>query len=387
MLAYIAPIFVFGLVVFVHELGHFLAAKAVGVYTPRFSIGFGKALWRKRRGETEYVLGWLPIGGYVRMASKEDEATAFLEGGAENSAIEVAPGGEPLDPDAMIPFGPKPIPSDRWFESKPLWARMMILLSGVTMNVLLAFVVTTGMFIHYGNPYLSTSADSLFAGKPAALAGLQHGDSIVKIDGLKVDWDALVDKVSASPGVPLTFDVMRNGQLRQISITPAPDTAMNPSTGKVGKVGRIGIAPIQLSKPVGVGEAFKSGARATWVMAGTVIEALRGLATRKVSASELGGPIMIAQASVQAARGGGEQLFFLIALISTNLAVFNLLPIPVLDGGQIAINVLESLKGKAFSARTREYILRAGLAAVLLLFALVTYNDIRRLIVSFVQRL
>ena len=96
---------------------------------------------------------------------------------------------------------------------------------------------------------------------------------------------------------------------------------------------------------------------------------------------------MIAQASVQAARGGAEQLLFLIALISTNLAVFNLLPIPVLDGGQIAINVLESLKGKAFSARTREYILRAGLAAVLLLFALVTYNDIRRLIMSFVQRL
>jgi regulator of sigma E protease len=387
MLAYIAPIFVFGLVVFVHELGHFLAAKAVGVYTPRFSIGFGKALWRKRRGETEYVLGWLPIGGYVRMASKEDEATAFLEGGAEDSAIEHAPGGEPLDPDAMIPFGPKPIPSDRWFESKPLWARMMILLSGVTMNVLLAFFVTTGMFIHYGNPYLSTRADSLFVGKPAALAGLQHGDSIVTIGGTKVDWDALVEKVSASPGVPLTFEVLRNGQLQNITITPAQDTAMNPSTGKVEKVGRIGIAPIQMSKPVGVGEAIKSGARATWVMAGTVIEALRGLATRRVSASELGGPIMIAQASVQAARGGGEQLFFLIALISTNLAVFNLLPIPVLDGGQIAINVLESLKGKAFSARTREYILRAGLAAVLLLFALVTYNDIRRLIVSFVQRL
>lgn len=387
MLAYIAPIFVFGLVVFVHELGHFLAAKAVGVYTPRFSIGFGKALWRRRRGETEYVLGWLPIGGYVRMASKEDEATAFLEGGSENSATHLTENGEPLDPDAMIPFGPKPIPKDRWFESKPLWARMLILLSGVTMNVILAFVVTTGMFIHYGNPYLSTTADSLFAGKPAALAGLQHGDSIVSINGAKVDWDGLVDKVSASPGVALTFDVVRKGEHRQIAITPAADTAMNPSTGKVENVGRIGIVPIQQSKPVGLGEAITSGGRATWMMAGTVIEALRGLATRKVSASELGGPIMIAQASVQAARGGAEQLLFLIALISTNLAVFNLLPIPVLDGGQIAINLLESAKGSAFSTRTREYILRAGLAAVLLLFALVTYNDIRRLIVSFVQRL
>ena len=387
MLAYIAPLFVFGLVVFVHELGHFLAAKAVGVYTPRFSIGFGKALWRRRRGETEYVLAWLPIGGYVRMASREDEVTAFLEGGAENSAIQVAPGGEPLDPEAMIPFGPKPIPPNRWFESKPLWARMLILLSGVTMNVILAFVVTTGMFIHYGNPYLSTTADSLFAGRPAALAGLQHGDSIVSIDGAKVDWEGLVNKVSASPGVLLRFEVLRKGELKRIDVTPAADTAMNPSTGKVENVGRIGIVPIQESKPVGIGEAITSGGRATWMMAGTVIEALRGLATRKVSASELGGPIMIAQASVQAARGGAEQLLFLIALISTNLAVFNLLPIPVLDGGQIAINVLESLKGSAFSSRTREYILRAGLAAVLLLFALVTYNDIRRLIVSIVHRL
>ena len=122
-------------------------------------------------------------------------------------------------------------------------------------------------------------------------------------------------------------------------------------------------------------------------MAGTVIEALRGLATRKVSASELGGPIMIAQASVQAARGGLEQLLFLTALISINLAVFNLLPIPVLDGGQIIIGLLEGIKGSAFSLKTREYILRAGIFAVLLLFALVTYNDLRRLVVSVVQRL
>src|SRR5690348_12894248 len=127
MLAYIAPIFVFGLVVFVHELGHFLAAKATGVYAPRFSIGFGKALWRKRYGETEYVLAALPIGGYVRMASRDDEASAFLEGGSETEVPATAPGGEPLEPNAMIPFGPKPIPENRWFESKPIAARMVIL--------------------------------------------------------------------------------------------------------------------------------------------------------------------------------------------------------------------------------------------------------------------
>jgi regulator of sigma E protease len=387
MLAYIAPIFVFGLVVFVHEFGHFLAAKAFGVYTPRFSIGFGKALFKKRWGETEYILAALPIGGYVRMASKDDEATAFLEGGSENAAGEMPANMEGFDPNAMMPFGPLPIPANRWFESKPLLARMTILLSGVTMNIILALVVTTGMFVHYGSPYLSTRADSLFAGKPGAIAGLQHGDSIVAINGAPVDWEKLVTKVSASPGIPLTFDVIRQGVHRTFRVTPAPDTALNLSTGKIDSVGRIGILPVQGATPVGWGEAAVSGWRATGRMAGSVIDALHGLATRRVSASELGGPIMIAQASVQAAKSGTEQLLFLIALISTNLAVFNLLPIPVLDGGQIVIGLLEGLKGKAFSMRTREYILRAGIFAVLLLFALVTYNDLRRLVVSVVQRL
>ena len=381
MLSILAPIFVFGIVVFVHELGHFLAAKSVGVYAPRFSIGFGKALWRRRYGETEYVIGMLPLGGYVRMASKDDEATAFMEGGAENK---VAENGQPMDPDAMMPFGPKPIPPDRWFESKPVPARLMILLAGVTMNILLSLVVMTGMFAYYGNPYLSTRADSLVADRPGAQAGLIKGDSIVSVNGETVDWEALVTKISASPGIPLQVGVIRDGQARQFTVTPTADTATNPSTGKVDSVGRIGIIPVQLSQRVGPLEAVGSAWTATWRMAGMVIDALHGLATRRVAASELGGPIMIAQASVQAARGGAEQLFFLIALISTNLAVFNLLPIPILDGGQIVITILEGIKGKAFSMRTREYILRAGLFAVLLLFALVTYNDLRRLVVGLV---
>ncbi|MDQ3673200.1 MAG: site-2 protease family protein, partial [Gemmatimonadota bacterium] len=114
MLTWIAPIIVFGLVIFVHELGHFIAAKLMGVYAPRFSIGFGPSLLKKRYGETEYVLAAFPLGGYVRMASREDEATAFLEGGSENSAV--APGDtkkDGFDPDAMIPFGPRPIPESR----------------------------------------------------------------------------------------------------------------------------------------------------------------------------------------------------------------------------------------------------------------------------------
>jgi regulator of sigma E protease len=387
MLAWIAPLFVFGIVVFVHELGHFLAAKAVGVYTPRFSIGFGKALLKKRWGETEYVLAALPLGGYVRMASKDDEATAFIEGGAETVRPEAGTNVELMDPEAMMPFGPKPIPPNRWLESKPLWARLIILLAGVTMNIVLALVVTTGMLVRYGMPYVSTTADSLVAGKPAALAGLRAGDSIVAINGTPVtSWDSLVARISGSAGKEIRFDVLRGNQRTAIPITPLTDTATSPVTYKVEQVGRIGIVPRQGSHPVGIGEAAQRGWSITWGMAGSVIQTLKGLASRRVSSSELGGPIMIATASVQAARGGLQNLLLLITLISVNLAVFNLLPIPILDGGQILVSLLEAAKGSAFSARTRDYILRAGLAVVLLLFALVTYNDLRRLFVSLIQR-
>lgn len=385
MLAWVAPLFVFGIVVFVHEFGHFLAAKAVGVYTPRFSIGFGKALLKKRWGETEYVLAALPLGGYVRMASKDDEATSFIEGGGET-----APGEkkiEEMDPAAMMPFGPKPVPPDRWLESKPLPARLVILLAGVTMNIVLALLVTTGMLAYYGRPYVTTTADSLVAGKPAAVAGLVPGDSIVAIGGVRLaSWESLVARVSSSAGKQLSFDVRHGNQQRTLDITPMADTATSLVTNKVEQVGRIGIVPRQGTHKVGLGEAVSSGWDITWGMAGSVVTTLRGLVSRRVSTSELGGPIMIATASVQAARGGLQNLLVLIALISVNLAVFNLLPIPILDGGQILVSLLEAAKGSAFSARTRDYILRAGLAAVLLLFALVTYNDLRRLLVSLIQR-
>src|SRR5690242_3669093 len=179
MLAILAPILVFGLVIFVHELGHFLAAKAVGVYAPRFSIGFGPSIFKFRRGETEYILAWLPLGGYVRMASRHDAETAFLEGGAEETTArrETDAG---YDPNAMIPFGPKPVPEDRWFESKPLWARIVIMISGVVMNVLLAIVVGTALVFHYGQyDYPGTTIGGVQApAKAPQLDELRTGDSV-----------------------------------------------------------------------------------------------------------------------------------------------------------------------------------------------------------------
>ncbi len=400
MLSYLAPIIVFGLVVFVHELGHFVAAKLVGVYAPRFSIGFGPALLRRRVGETEYVIAALPLGGYVRMASREDEAVAFLEGGAEHPPGTVpttganAAGrtvddhagdpqrGRDWDPDAMAPFGPKPVPEHRWFESKSLAARLFILLAGVTMNVVLAYVINAGSVAVRGRSYLPAVIDSVVAGRPAALAGLARGDSVVAVNGRPIRaWSEVLERVTPVTSGTVTLRVARGGAEREVTVAPRAEQAQDPITGAPRTVGRIGMLPraVEARESLSFGEALVEGGRETWFTATSVVRVVRGLFGGDVAVSNLGGPIAIARTSVQAAQLGFEPFLRLIAFLSVNIAVLNLLPIPVLDGGQVLINLLEAAKGSAFSLRTREYILRAGVAAVALLFVTVMWNDLARL--------
>jgi regulator of sigma E protease len=463
MLAILAPIIVFGLVIFVHELGHFLAAKLTGVYAPRFSIGFGPALFRHRRGETEYVLAALPLGGYVRMASRHDAETSFIEGGGEAETDALKPGQKGYDPEAMMPFGPKPVPENRWFESKSLAARLFIMIAGVTMNIILAFVVLTGLALAYGEPVIATRVvgavrplatapalaqlqpgDTIAAvngspvrtwndiaekveesapgtvvlttnrgqvslpvgspgaptsqqllgafdffippvlgdvlpGSAAKRAGLQVGDTIVAIGNKPVtSWSQLQERVTPASGTDLPFQVRRKGQLLSYTIRPEATNQKDPATGQMRAVGKIGAAAADPTtrEPIGVQEAVVAGARGTWITAGRIVETVRGLITREVSVRQLGGPIAITRASVAAAQSGLESLFFLIALLSVNVAVLNLLPIPILDGGQIVINIAEAVKGRPFSARTRENILRFGLVAILLIFVMSTFNDV-----------
>lgn len=372
---WLAPILVFGLVVFVHELGHFLAAKAVGVYAPRFSIGFGPALWAKRWGETEYRLAVLPLGGYVRMASRDDEAAAILEGGAEEGRSTDA---ARSDPDAMLPFGPRPIPPDRWFESKPLSARLAIMLAGVTMNALLAFSVFTGLGLYYGRATGSNAPvfDYIIAGSPAVAAGLTGGDSVIDVAGHPVQsWPDLVARVSASPGTPIALTVVNHGVRRTITVTPRATVDTNRTSGVVRTVGKIGAAPRLDRHPMSVRAALGQGWTLTWDMAGVVVREVHDLASGRASLRSLQGPLGIAKVSVEAARSGFEQLWMLIALLSINVAVLNLLPVPILDGGQVVVNLLEAAKGRPFSLRTREYILRVGLVAIGALFLFVMFND------------
>lgn len=380
MLSWIAPLVVFGLVVLVHELGHFLAARIVGIYAPRFSIGFGPAIWRRRFGETEYILAWIPLGGYVRMATRDDDTLAAIEGGGE----EASPSAKSWDPNAMKPFGPKAIPPDRWFDAKPLWAKLVTLGSGVVMNILLAIVVLSTLYAGYGRPYVPAVIDSVVANRPAERAGLQRGDSIVAVNGAPVKtWADVVDSIAASPGRTLQIEVVRRGTERvRLTMTAESAQDADPITGEPIQVGRVGAGPQNrtLRERVGIGDALVAGWNSTWTMTGLVLKVVGGLVTGRVSVNQLGGPIAIASSSVQAARGGLETLFRLIAFISVNLAVLNMLPVPILDGGQMLVVLAESVKGSPFSLRARERIARIGVFAIALLFVLVMFNDLKRLL-------
>lgn len=468
-----AIVFVFGLVIFIHELGHFIAAKLMGVYAPRFSIGFGKALWSRKWGETEYMIAPLPLGGYVRMASRDDETMAFIEGGREEAVAEGAVKPRFWDPNGMAPFGPKPVPADRWFESKSYAARLFILSAGVTMNALLALFLFIGMAIGYGRPVLLTRVigavtpaaeapelsqlmigDTILAvgsapvtswsrfgvlfdsmagdtltirtnraavrvavgepygakrrtvlgaigpwippvveevttGLPAQRAGMRPGDSIVAMDGQPVQsWREVVPYIEKAAGRTVTLVVARGLERDTLSMRPdsmeIEDAAAKQMVwvGKIGAVVRTDIG----HEPVPFGAAIREGASDTWHAAGAIVRSLQMLATGRASVRQLGGPVAIGNAAAQAAKQGWEVLLNLLALISINLAVVNLLPVPVLDGGQILILGAEMAKGGPLGIRTRENLMRAGLVFIGLLLIVVMYNDIPRLFLSFFKQ-
>lgn len=280
----------------------------------------------------------------------------------------------------MAPFGPKPVPEDRWVESKSVFARVFILSAGVIMNIVLTLTVSSGIYYVYGNPYRPAVVDSVITGAPAAAAGVRSGDLIVGVGGEKVHaWEDVIDRVSPVTAGTITLDIQRGAERLSLSMLTQAIDSPDPATGQSRRVGRIGIAVKDSvgREPLSIGQSVASGANATWAMATNVAGVLKGLVSGQVSAKNLGGPIQIARTSVQAARRGAETLWSLIAFLSLNIAILNLVPIPVLDGGQILLVVAEAVKGSAFSGRAREAFARVGVLAVLALILLVTFNDIR----------
>ena len=446
----VALIVVLGVLIFVHEAGHFIAAKWAGIYVYRFSLGLGAPIpWLTfRRGETEYSISWLPLGGYVKMASREEDISSSpLEGGAP--AVRVLP--------------------DRVFEAKPVWKRMVVILAGVTMNALFAWAVfaflaykngkqidpvtTVGRVvaesvppsaralnqIQPGTRILSINGDSVkswdevVAGivntpdpdvqirlddgskvilpihpdaleervkaaqalqpfrtaivgevqpdKPAGRAGIQQGDTIVAVNGRRVrQWYDLLETLQASPGQDLTVEVARAGQRISFHVRPYLDSIPGPD-GKPRAVGRIGVAVGTgfLSEKLSLGQAIVEGGRATLRASTQIVRTVRGLFSGRISGRTVGGPILIGQLAGESARMGLDTFLGFMALISINLAILNLLPVPVLDGGQFLFLLAEAVIRRPLPLKLRERLTTVGLVLIVLLMGLAFSNDLRRI--------
>jgi regulator of sigma E protease len=361
MTSILAFVVVLGVLIFVHELGHFIVAKLAGVAVPRFSIGLGPRVWGMKVGETEYVLSALPLGGYVKMAGMaDDEAVEALEGG--KSDLEVPP--------------------ERRFDNKSIPARAAVISAGVAMNLLFAVLAFSGVAYHTSWAPLISDVQE---GEPAAEAGMLPGDLVLAVDAIAIErWIDLRDYISRRPGETVTLLVQRDGEEIELTSDVARfDTLITDLEGNDTTItfGRIGVArdTINPRHAYGIAESLSYGTSQTLEISGLVLDFLGQLITGQASPRELGGPIMIGQFSGRAARLGPSVFITFMAFLSINLAILNLLPIPILDGGHLVFLAFEAVRGKALSLRARARLSQLGLILILALMVWVFTSDVLRL--------
>jgi regulator of sigma E protease len=363
MISILTAIFVLSLLVLVHELGHFAAARRLGVGVIKFSIGFGPRVWGVVRGGTEYVFSAFPLGGFVKMVGEHEEDPVPAEG-----AYTATPAAAPPDPALS-------------FENKPVWARMIIIVAGPFANVLFAVLVFWIVFMA-GVPMLLPEIGTVQPNFPAADAGLRPGDVITAIDARPVDtWEDLTAVVHTSGGVERAFTIRRGTETLTLRITPRA----SPSSTVFGEpttVGLVGIAPAErfTTKRYGPLAAAVLSLRRTGEITRMTLVGIAKIFQRIVPANTIGGPIMIVQMAGQQAQAGVMNLIFFSAFLSISLGLFNLFPIPVLDGGQIWFLLVEAVRGRPLSRRVKEITQQVGLGLLLLLMLFAFYNDITRVI-------
>lgn len=466
----LATIVVLGILIFVHELGHFVTAKLVDIEVPRFSIGLGPKLWGFRRGETEYVISWLPLGGYVQMAGMEE--MEMIEGGpserpeTERTGIAGATDLGLVREEAGVEDGEVRVPRSRDFESKSLPARFLVISAGVIMNLLFAILVFAASAMIWGveeaPPALlpaipveelpagaealaavpagsrvvavdgqqiddwgdvrmalltgapgpvtlhfedaspvtievpendTVRAEFVFAidpgyepvigqvvgGSPAERAGLRVGDRIVRGAGEPVrNWREAVAVIQAHPDQPLALTVERAGQTIDLVVVPEAQTVEIPGA-EPQVVGRIGAGVAVPRDRMGPATALGHGVARTWQVATVIVNFLGDLFTGKASPRSLGGPIMIGQISGEVARAGAADFLNFMALFSVNLAILNLLPIPVLDGGHLMFLLVEAVRGRALSQEQRLRFTQVGFIIVVAIMVWALANDVLRL--------
>ena len=349
----VAAVIVLGFLILFHELGHFLVAKRTGVGVLKFSIGFGPTLFGRRVGSTDYVISAIPLGGFVKMVGEDPE--------------------EPVsEADQAVSF-----------QRQPLWKRMAIVLAGPGANLLFAAVTFSLVFAVYGAriPSEAAKVGGVMDGMPAAAAGLKNGDVIVAVGDAKVEkWDNLSEAIRASGGKPVALTVERDGSTFKVEITPEAKPDKNIFGETLGTAYVIGVERGFDEEKVGVLTAVGMGVQQTAWWVETLLMSLVKMFQGKIPAKDIGGPILIAQAAGQQARLGFEYLLHFMAVISVNLGVLNLLPIPVLDGGHFLFFALEAILRRPLDIRHREIAQQVGLVVLISLMAFAFYNDIARVL-------
>lgn len=413
----IAFIVIFGALVFFHELGHFVFAKRAGILCREFAIGFGPKIFSHKKGETTYTIRLLPIGGFVRMAGEDPEMIEIKPGyrigllfnekeeankiiltnkekypdarvvEVEHADIEhelvikgYAEGDEeerlqsfPISANAvLVENGTETLiaPYDRQFASKTLWQRTMAIFAGPMMNFILAFVIFILIGIMQGIPTDNPVLGKLTEDGAAMEAGLKEGDNIQSVNGAEISsWSDVVEIIRKNPNKELQFSLERNGKELQLPVTPKVQEAEGE------KIGIIGVFQPMEKSPI---KAISHGAKETYLWTKEIFVMLGKLVTGQFSIDALSGPVGIYVSTDTVAKSGIFYLMKWAAILSINLGIMNLLPIPALDGGRLMFFAVEAVRGKPIDRHKEGMVHFIGFALLMLLMLVVTWNDIQR---------
>jgi len=347
----LSAIVLLGVIIFVHELGHFLSAKLVGVKVLKFSLGFGPKLIGRKYGDTEYLISSIPFGGYVKMFGEE-------------------PGEELKEEEKPLAY-----------TYQAVWKRFIIVFSGPLFNLIFAIIIFFCVFI-YGFPVLLPEVGEVLTKSPAASAGMMKGDTIISINSSRINqWDEMTKIIHNNPGRSLNFEVRRKGEVIAFSIIPEKKRVKD-IFGQDKEIGLIGIKPSgnTFMRKSSLQGASTDSVRRTWEISVLTVVSIVKLIQRVVPMETIGGPILIVQMAGEQASQGVLNFFLFMAIININLGILNLLPIPILDGGHILFLGIEAIRRKPLNEKVIAIAQRVGLALILLIMAFALYNDIMRLI-------
>jgi regulator of sigma E protease len=368
LVGYVVPfLFVLTIVVFFHELGHFLMARWCGIKVLVFSVGFGPEIagFYDRYG-TRWKISAIPLGGYVKFFGDENAASA-----PDQSAAATMTEAEKKDS----------------FQFQPVGSRALVVAAGPVANFLLAIAIFAGIFMTVGKQTTSARVDTVQPGSAAQTAGFKPGDLVLTINGEKIESFSDMQRiVSISAGAPLTIEVDRDNA--QVTLKAVPQ--LKEIKDNFGNVHRLGVLGISRSMAPGDIKTEKApplraivmGAQETWFVVDRTMSYISGVFTGREAADQLGGPIRIAQVSGQVATAGFAPLIHLTAVLSVSIGLLNLFPIPLLDGGHLLFYAIETIRGRPLSERAQELGFRIGLAIVLMLMIFATFNDILHLATS-----